>query len=168
MILRLKELEKAKRKTKLDIKQMLASEELQDKYKVEVTNRYNILMEETKPQYATANMNGQIDIQWNILRASISHGNTYIPKQEKPAKKGWMTCEILELMSKRKELKNKPEYGQIDKQIKIKCNKAKDDWYNHKCRMIEIAGLNNQYAHAEIKAISGKKRKMTTTNSFKK
>ena len=140
---------------------------MQDRYRVAVANQYDVLLENTQEQYDKANVNEQINMKWNTFKESILHANKDVPKREKRVSKPWMTSEILSLMTKRKAMKNKPEYNDLNKRIQQECRKAKDNWLNHKCRMIEISGLNNKEAHEEIRLLSGKKRKTNSNNCIK-
>jgi len=51
-----------------------------------------------------------------------------------------MTCEILNMMSKRKELRNqgkKDELTVMNREIKKECRKAKEEYYKKKCKELE-------------------------------
>ncbi|GFR88638.1 RNA-directed DNA polymerase from mobile element jockey-like [Elysia marginata] len=53
-------------------------------------------------------------------------------------KRKWMTEEILELMEKRRLAKpNKVRHKEINKEIKRKCDQAKEKWLNEQCEEIE-------------------------------
>ena len=57
-----------------------------------------------------------------------------IPKQNKKQHKRWITTEILELMEQRRMAKqNGKKYQILNKEIKKKCNEAKEKWLNEQC-----------------------------------
>ena len=71
-----------------------------------------------------------------------------------------MTDEIIEMMDQRRAAKkeNEGKYKELNKKIKKKCNKEKENWLNSKCENIEA--LKNKDARnmcQEIKEITGKK-----------
>ena len=51
--------------------------------------------------------------------------------------KEWMTAEILQLMEKRRSLKGKERYNEINKRIQIEHLKVKEDWHNNKCNQTQ-------------------------------
>ena len=61
-----------------------------------------------------------------------------IPKQHRKRKKEWMTAEILDLIEKRRKRKEKRvNYEDLQVQITIKCEEAKEKWLEERCENIE-------------------------------
>ena len=61
-----------------------------------------------------------------------------VPTIKTTGEKKWMTEEILELMEKRRLAKpNKVRHKEINKEIKRKCDQAKEKWLNEQCEEIE-------------------------------
>jgi hypothetical protein len=62
------------------------------------------------------------------IRDSIIFGYENARKKDKKSKKPWMTDEILNIMTERKQAKNTPRYEMLDKQIQQKCKETKEAW----------------------------------------
>ena len=82
---------------------MRSSKAIQEKYRLNISNKYETLMNMGIEQYENDNKCEKIDFKWQCLRDSIIQGNINAPKQDKKSKQPWMTCEILNLMTKRKK-----------------------------------------------------------------
>ena len=69
----------------------------------------------------------------------------------------WMTEEILNLMEDRRKAKSNIDlYKTLNTQIKDKCNEAKEQWINEKCKEIENnMTVDSKYMHSKIKDIKG-------------
>ncbi|GFS27117.1 RNA-directed DNA polymerase from mobile element jockey-like [Elysia marginata] len=80
--------------------------------------------------------------QWHQLKTAITKAATEeIPPTERRARQRWMTNEILEIMDKRKQVKNdKDAYETLHKQIRKKCDEAKEKWLNEKCKNMDLCG----------------------------
>ena len=93
---------------------------------------------------------------------------TRIPKKAKKEHKKWMNKEILELMEERRKSKSdQVKYKMLNKEVKKKCNEAKEKWINEQCQEIEQnQHLDSKYMHSKIKEVSGKK-SCTSTNCIK-
>ena len=82
-----------------------------------------------------------------------------LPKVEKRRKKEWMTTEILKLMEDRKAAKSKDEtsYKKLSKKIKAECTKAKEDWLDQQCLLVEKLNAENKSKslHKEVKNLTG-------------
>ncbi|RUS89973.1 hypothetical protein EGW08_002240 [Elysia chlorotica] len=167
--MKLKKIKTQKYTPDLDIIQLKSSQTMQENYRVAVANRYEALLTESQEQFEQEDTPNKINLKWDVFKESVLHANKDIPKREKKMKQQWMTPEILELMSERKAKKNHPDYNELDKKIQEcqECQKAKESWINHKCRMIEIYGLNSRAAHDDIRLISGKKRTSVNNNGIK-
>ena len=80
----------------------LKQPDLQQKYLVDVRNRYEHLMIECMEQYRRENPEEKIDNKWDSLRKSIQTSNENLPIRKAKNKQTWMTDGILEKMSERK------------------------------------------------------------------
>ncbi len=106
-----------------------------------VKNRYNTLIEEECEQYDDKEI--IIEHKWKCFKESIHQAaKETIPKKEKERNKSWMTDDILAMMEERRVKQNTPDYEIINKSIKKACKKAKEDWYNERCREIETLESN--------------------------
>ena len=70
-----------------------------------------------------------------------------------------MILEILDLMEERIKAKaDIQKYIELDKQVKKRCNEAKEHWINTQCEEIEANnGVNSKTVHQKIKEVTGKK-----------
>ena len=70
-----------------------------------------------------------------------------------------MTAEILKLMEERKAAKTKDEaaYKRLSKKIKAECTKAKEDWLDQQCSLVEQLNAENKSKslHREVKSLTG-------------
>ena len=70
-----------------------------------------------------------------------------------------MTAEILKLMEDRKAAKTKDEaaYKRLSKKIKAECTKAKEDWLDQQCSLVEQLNAENKSKslHREVKSLTG-------------
>ena len=83
-----------------------------------------------------------------------------IPIKEIRKKQKWMTDEILDLMTERRQakLKNMNKYNDIDKLIKAKCIKEKEKWLNNKCAEIEAKKYTDVHKmHSTMREITGRR-----------
>ena len=134
----------------------LSNPEIQEKYLVEVKNKYECLSLECDEQ--CDELTSVVEKKWKCLKESILHANeTAAPKLEKKVKQKWMTEQILEKMEERKKAKNSPMYDKLNKEIKKMCKEQKEKWYNSKCEAIEKnLNLNGtKKMHQEIKEMVG-------------
>ena len=137
MKIRLKKAQsKSEKKTLYDI-DSLKNKETQEKYLVEVRNKYDTLMYEGLEQYKRETPTKQIDMEWNCIRESIKEANVKLPPKERKAKQPWMTTDILNLMDERKKKKNTEIYQALDRQVDKRCKEAKREWLETKCQNIE-------------------------------
>jgi hypothetical protein len=89
----------------------------------------------------------------------LCHRQMEAGRREK--KKPWMTDEIMELMETRRLCKGQvAEYREVNKQIKRKIRKAKEEWMNQKCRELEEIEKKNDAlkVHQKVKEIAGLRR----------
>ena len=70
-----------------------------------------------------------------------------------------MTNEVLGLMEERRQYKSDiAKYKTLTKNIKKKCNEAKEKWINDQCLEIEIKqNSDSKYIHDKLKDVSGKR-----------
>ena len=132
---------------KADVTKLMLPE-IQEQYSVKVENRYSILFEEITngPNTNETQENLSPEQQWQCLKQSVQDANEILPKVEKRKKKEWMTEEILKLMEDRKAAKTKDEmaYKKLNKKIKAECTKAKEDWLDQQCLLIEQLNKENR------------------------
>ena len=148
MRLKLKRLKKAKTTPKLQIN-MLENEEISRKYRISVKNKFSKL-----EQLTTA------EEKWQMMKQSIlESAKEHIPVTKRKEDKKWMNSEILGLIEERRKAKvNEQKYKELDKQIKKRCNEAKENWINTQCE--EIEGNNRidiKTMHQKIRDVTGKK-----------
>lgn len=112
-----------------------------------------------------------IDQQWSEVENAMQ--KTGMEKLTQPTNKrqDWMTNEILELMNKRRDLKNRNEYEykQIHKLITRKIKVAKERWMEERCEEIEeLQRKHDEYAiHKKIKEINYKHQKHNNNYSLR-
>lgn len=100
---------------------------------------------------------------WDNFKSAIVSTSTdiLIPTQV-VKKKDWITDDILDLMTKRRELKNvdPKEYRAVHKQIIVRCQDAKDEWLNNQCQEIETFEQKYDYFNMfrKIKDLTGTKK----------
>ena len=92
------------------------------------------------------------------------------PKIERKAKQKWMTGEILDLMDERRRSKgNKDEYERLHKEVRRKCNEAKETWLDQKCREVDLLRrFNPHILYKNVAELTGRKACMTTTTGYLK
>ena len=89
--------------TKYDLCALRNDQEIQNKFNIEVQNRFDVLSD-------LEILFQDVDDQWEMLKSSISFAaETTIPKLKKMGRRKWMTDEILQLMESRRLNKNNPE-----------------------------------------------------------
>ena len=71
------------------------------------------------------------EAKWTKLeKVLVESADKIIPKKPAMTQNKWMTTEILDLVLKRRTVKNKKcgKYQTLDKEIKEKCVRAKEKW----------------------------------------
>ena len=161
MNFKLKKMEKSSNSAaKADVAKLMLPE-IQEQYSVKVENRYSILFEEITFDSSTSETqeNFSPEQQWKCLKQSVQEANELLPKVVKKKKKEWMTEEILQLMDDRKAAKTKDllSYKKLSKKIKAECTKAKEDWLDQQCSLIEQLNKDNKSKnlHREVKNLTG-------------
>ena len=147
--LTLKKLKKPKIKTKLETSLLKRDEILKEKFTVAVKNKFAALENVCEAEE-----------RWHEFNKCIEMAmEENIPKQNKKQHKKWITTEILELMEQRRMAKKDgKKYQILNKEIKKKCNEAKEKWLNEQCQELENSKFeNNKLLHDKIKEISGKR-----------
>ena len=109
---------------------------MQEKLRISVQNKFSAL-EETE----------DVEQQWEKLKTSINDATKeIIPERTTKAKKKLMTEEILNLMEDRRINKNNPdEYERLNKEIRLKCNLAKENWLKEQCKEMENQNSKDLY-----------------------
>ena len=126
--IKLKKIKKARNNAQLNLELIRSDNGLRERYNTIIRNRYNA-MEKIE----------SIDNQWEMLRDSIHQtSKEVIPEIKRTAKKKWMTDEILQMMDRRRETKHdKDKYNALNQDIRDRCNKAREEWLDAKCKEIE-------------------------------
>ena len=153
MKLKLKRPKNAKTSPKLQLN-LLGNEELREKYNISVRNRFSELEKLTT-----------VEEKWELMKESIvESAREHIPVSKRKEDKKWMKTEILQLMEERRKAKNDElKYKELDKQVKKRCNEAKEEWINNQCQEIEAnACIDSKTMHQKIKDVTGRKASATT------
>ena len=168
MNIKLKRIVKKKGKDQYDL-EMFKQENIQQRYAVEVFNRFSLLSSEDGEQNDES-AEEKIEKKWSHFKEGIHEATKkFVNKKEKKKHKEWMTQEILNLMTKRKEIKEKNgssdvEYNKMDRRIKKECIKAKEEWFNEKCdELLKLERDNNsKEMHRKVKEVTGIKKKSSS------
>ena len=95
-------------------------EAMQNRYAVEVSNRYAILSANEEEE--------GVEKDWRVLQdAFVGASQDIIPTEKRRGRKAWITEDILDLMEERRTLRNKSEelYKELNKRIKRMCIERK-------------------------------------------
>ena len=149
MQIKLKKLKKSKHQPKFQVDLLKTNQELKERFSIDVSNKFQALENITKSEEL-----------WEKMKDSIKEAmeETIPPKYNKTNKK-WMTQDILKLMEERRQAKSNVEkYNALNREIKTKCNEAKESWINDQCQEIEKhQNKDSKYMHSKIKEVSGRK-----------
>ena len=153
MRVKLKKLKKNRRMRK-DCSILRRDEAIQDRYTVEVSNRYAIL---------SANEEGEGGKKgWRVLQdALVGASQHMIPTEKRRGRKAWITKKILDLMEKKRTLNKKSEElcKKLEKRIKRMCIERKEELLRKKCEELEQLEKSNSRLMAEkIRELSRKRR----------
>ena len=133
---------------------MLTDESTCRAYNVAVSNFFSVLTVEPEEQQIS---NETVDKEWNIIRGGICHAmDEVLPKRERKKKKKWMTEEIMNMMEERRKLDRRSQvYRDTEKEIKKKCKRAKEQWFEEHCAEIESDEKrhNMKSLHGNIKKL---------------
>ena len=84
----------------------------------------------------------RLDILWTNIKEGIKKAaHSILPKILK--KKPWISTDTLDMMEKRKRVKNTQSYDEINRQVKRACKIAKENWLGDQCQ--EIENLEKQH-----------------------
>lgn len=148
MKLRLKNEKKSNRKKQLEYKE-LKNDNTRCEFKRRSTERLDLSTPKAE--------------LWHVVRDALKEAAEMSLPEKKKLKfgKNWMTEEILKLMERRRLLKNRNEvqYIELCREIRRKCNKAKEAWLNKECEEMERKGCTN------LNEIFDKVRKLTGKRS---
>lgn len=97
----------------------------------------------------------------NITRTIKLAAEKQIPKEEswRSQSSHWLREEIKELMRKQRLVKHSSssQYNLVNKELKKKCEQAKENWSERKCEEVERLEINPKEMFQEIREISGKR-----------
>ena len=128
MHIKLKKQKKSKYQPKLHIDLLKTDEELKGRFTLEVSNRFQALENITEAEEL-----------WRKMKDSINQVmSESIPPKPKRTHKKWITQDILDLMEVRRQAKpNAEKYKALNKEVRKKCDKAKETWVNEQCEEID-------------------------------
>ena len=101
-----------------------------------------------------------VEHQWNCFKDKISgiRDQSLCPVRP-PKNKKWMTDEILDLMEVRRQFKNRNinRYREVNREIRRKIRKAKEDWLAEQCSEIEAYDHKHDsfHVHKKVKEAAG-------------
>ena len=115
--------------TKLNLAILRSDQDIRQKYALSVKNKFQSLNELE-----------EVEHQWENFKQAINEAAVeVIPPLKRRAKQKWMTEDILKLMDKRRQAKhNNENYEAIHKEIRNKCDEAKENWIKEKYKEIEL------------------------------
>ena len=122
----------------------LKEPDIAEKCRIEVCNKYEVLMAEGVEQNNNTDDQNipQIELEWNCLKNSIACGRPTLSTKKKLVNQPWMKNEILDLMKGKPRMSN--EYKTINKKIDTKSQEAKEEWMVAKCKTIEQLSRTHQ------------------------
>ena len=121
---------------------------------------------------ALENQDTEIDVLINSFNTAVTETANKILGKHRPAKKSWVTDNILKLCNKRRELKQKKNttegaklYREAKQQVKKGMRKAKETWIEEQCQGIEenLQKNNRKKAYQLVKELTSFKQGRTTT-----
>ena len=142
---------------------------VRQRYNIEVKNKYEALSMISQEQETPIKIEQEIKTKWEKFRDSAKHGLNILPRKEKKKNKQWITDDILNTMVERRKNKHNPaEYKRLDKLVRNKCLKAKEQWLKEKCRELEDSHKRkDQTIYKNIREMTNTQRKTTPTNCIK-
>ena len=135
--------------TKLNLAILRSDQDIRQKYALSVKNKFQSLNELE-----------EVEHQWENFKQAINEAAVeVIPTLKRRAKQKWMTEDILKLMDKRRQAKcNNENYEAIHREIRNKCDKAKENWIKEKCKEIELHQRSTpKVMYRNIEEIIGKR-----------
>ena len=124
------------------------------------------------PLLALENQDIDIDALINSFNTAVTETANNILGKHRPAKKPWVTDNVLKLCDKRRELKQKKNttegaklYREANQQVKKGMRKAKETWIEEQCQGIEenLQKNNSKKAYQLVKELTSSKQGRTTT-----
>ena len=151
--MKLKKLIKRKTEEKRQLNLLTTDQQLKDRYRIEVFNRYEVLNSE-EPLHEEE----ETDRNWRHLQVALKEtADEIVPKQERRRRQSWMTEGILDKMDERRRNKerNPQRYEELDLEIRQECNTAKENWINEQCEEVEQLERSHRIEsmHKKIKRI---------------
>lgn len=129
--------------------------------KDEVQNKLEGEFQKINQQNGTDDINEKWGKIKNVFKNTI---NSHLKKGHPKKKQRWMTNEILNLMEKRRQYRNKNEieYKRVHGEIKRKIRQAKVEWFSQECEEIEEYDRKHDtfHLHKKIKETAGHQRQM--------
>ena len=141
---------------KLDLKSLAKEKEVKENFYKEV-----------QAKMETINENQCAEQLVKVFQTSLQEAaKTSIPHWSKKKHKLWITPKILELMNKRRKVRNNiTAYRKLDREVRNACQIAKETVLNNQCLEIEeLEKKNPQLMHTKIKEAT---RKYKTCSSAK-
>ena len=135
--------------TKLNLAILRSDQDIRQKYALSVKNKFQSLNELE-----------EVEHQWENFKQAINEAAVeVIPPLKRRAKQKWMTEDILKLMDKRRQAEcNNENYEAIHKEIRNKCDEAKENWIKEKCKEIELHQRSTpKVMYRNIEEIIGKR-----------
>ena len=124
------------------------------------------------PLLALENQDTKIDALINSFDTAVTETANNILAKHLPAKKPWVTDNILKLCNKRRELKQKKNttkgaklYREANQQVKKGTRKAKETWLEEQCQGFEenLQKNNSKKAYQLVKELTNSKQGRTTS-----
>lgn len=146
-----------KREDRINVEH-LKKQEIRKELQVKIRENLNTL--HNKEEYRSCR---NVNEKWGDIKTALLQPSIDILKKEKTiGKKEWITDEILKLMDKRRSFKGKSDqqYKEIQRILRTKIRKAKEDHYKRKCEEIEElqAKHDNFNIHKKVKEMAGTSR----------
>ena len=147
--LKLKKNKKKPMNTKLNLAILRSDQDIRQKYALSVKNKFQRLNELE-----------EVEHQWENFKQAINEAAVEkIHPLKRRAKQKWMTEDILKMMDKRRQVKcHNENYEAIHKEIRNKCDEAKENWIKEKCKEIELHQKSTpKVMYRNIEEIIGKR-----------
>ena len=124
------------------------------------------------PLLALENQDTELDALINSFNTAMAETADNILGKHRPAKKLWVTDNILKLCDKRRELKQKKNttegaqlYREANQQVEKGTRKAKETWIEEQCQSIEenLQQNNSKKAYRLVKELTSSRQGRTAT-----
>ena len=151
IVCKMRKMKKPKMAPNTDLSSLRTDADLLHSFSVEVKNRFEQIAENNE---STAEEDwGQIT---EILQSTAQQ---LLPSKPRDKKQKWMNDHILELMKKRRSVKNKNTgmYKDLNTKIQAACRAAKESWIEEQCNELEdLEKRDVQLMYNRIKTMSKK------------